>query len=149
MTLISLKPITKYNWEDAINLTVKEDQKNCVASNLHSIAQVQFLDDFFAKGIYLKETMIGFTMYGIDPDDQNYWIYRLMIDKDYQGKGYSSIAIEKVIEEIKLHNNQNIPFIMIGYNLENIAAKNCYKKAGFVETEVAPWGEQLAQYSIL
>ena len=149
MTLISLKPITKDNWEEAINLTVKEEQKNFVASNLYSIAQVQFLENFIAKGIYLNETMIGFTMFGIDQDDQNYWIYRLMIDKDYQGKGYSSIAIEKVMEDIKLHNNQDVSIIMIGYNPENIAAKNCYKKAGFIETELAPWGEQLARYSIL
>ena len=30
--------------------------------------------------------MIGFTMFGIDPDDKNYWIYRLMIDEEFQGK---------------------------------------------------------------
>lgn len=26
-------------------------------------------------------------MFGIDSDDNNFWIYRLMIDKEYQGKG--------------------------------------------------------------
>lgn len=148
MTIISLKPITKNNWEEAINLTVKEEQKTFVASNLYSIAQVQFLENFYAKGIYLNDTMIGFTMFGIDSDDHNYWVYRLMIDKSYQGKGYSSKAIEKVIEEIKLDNDNKIPYIMIGYNPENIAAKYCYKKAGFAETDIAPWGEQLAQYNL-
>jgi diamine N-acetyltransferase len=77
MNHLSLRPIDKQNWETAIELSVKEEQKAFVASNLYSIAEVQFLEDFFVKGVYLDDKMIGFTMYGIDPDDHNYWIYRL------------------------------------------------------------------------
>jgi len=29
--------------------------------------------------------MVGFTMFGLDEDDHNYWIYRLMVDKRFQG----------------------------------------------------------------
>lgn len=86
MKKIYLKPIDKNNWEEAIRLSVKKEQQTLIASNLYSIAEVQFLDDFYAKGIYLDETMIGFTMFGIDSDDNNYWIYRLMIDKNFKGK---------------------------------------------------------------
>lgn len=144
---VSLKTIDKNNWEDAIRLSVTEEQKPFIASNLYSIAEFQFLENFFAKGIYLDEKMIGFTMFGIDSDDQNYWIYRLMIDKEFQGNGLGMQAIKLIIEAIKKMNHTNIPLIMIGYHPEN-PAKFVYKKAGFMETEIASWGEQLAKFSL-
>lgn len=144
MTVL-LKKIDKHNWEEAIDLSVPEEQKSFVASNLYSIAQVQFLEDFQAMGVYLDDKMIGFTMFGIDPDDQNYWIYRLMIDTDYQGKGYGFAAVKLVIEEIR---KTGYPLIMIGYNPENEGARKTYTKAGFKETEIATWGEQLAKLEL-
>lgn len=148
MKKIYLKSIDKSNWEEAIRLSVKPEQRTFIASNLYSIAEVQFLDDFYAKGIYVDNKMIGFTMFGIDPDDNNYWIYRLMIDEKFQGKGIGKQAIYLVIEEIRQNNNTNIPLIMIGYHPENLTAKFVYKKAGFIETELSSWGEQLAKYSL-
>ncbi|MBY0595014.1 GNAT family N-acetyltransferase [Bacillus bingmayongensis] len=148
MNKISLKPIDKSNWKEAIQLSVKEEQRTFIASNLYSIAEVQFLDNFYAKGIYLDDKLIGFTMFGIDPDDNNYWIYRLMIDKEYQGKGIGIQAILLIIEKMRSINEKNIPLIMIGYNPKNLSAKLVYKKAGFVETEVSSWGEQLAKFSL-
>lgn len=148
MKKIHLKSINKSNWEEAIRLSVKAEQRKFIASNLYSIAEVQFLDDFYAKGIYVDNKMIGFTMFGIDPDDNNCWIYRLMIDEKFQGKGIGKQAIYLVIEEIRQNNNTNIPLIMIGYHPENLTAKFVYKKAGFIETELSSWGEQLAKYSL-
>ncbi|MEC1984314.1 GNAT family N-acetyltransferase [Bacillus cereus] len=148
MKKIYLKPIDKSNWEEAIRLSVKEEQQTFIASNLYSIAEVQFLDNFYAYGIYFDEKMIGFTMFGIDPDDNNYWIYRLMIDEKFQGKGIGKQAIYLVIDEIRRNNNTNISIIMIGYAPENLTAKFVYKKAGFIETKLSSWGEQLAQYSL-
>lgn len=145
---IYLKPIDKSNWEEAIRLSVKEEQQTFIASNLYSIAEVQFLDNFYAKGIYLENKMIGFTMFGIDPDDNNYWIYRLMIDEEFQGKGLGKQAIHQVIEEIRRNNTANVSLIMIGYDPENLTAKFVYKKVGFIETELSSWGEQLAKYSL-
>ncbi|MED1205714.1 GNAT family N-acetyltransferase [Heyndrickxia acidicola] len=148
MTELSLKIIDKSNWEEAIQLSVKEEQKKFIASNLYTIAEVQFLDHFYVKGIYLQDKMIGLTMYGIDAYDYNYWIYRLMIDKHFQGSGLGRHAIKLIIEEIRQTNDANIPLIMIGCNPENTAAKHAYKKAGFVESHIAPWGEQLATFSL-
>ncbi|MGA5680861.1 GNAT family N-acetyltransferase [Bacillus cereus] len=145
---IHLKSINQSNWEEAIRLSVKAEQRTFIASNLYSIAEVQFLDSFYAKGIYVGNKMIGFTIFRIDPDDNNYWIYRLIIDEKFQGKGIGKQAIYLVIEEITQNNNTNIPLIMIGYHPENLTAKFVYKKAGFIETELSSWGEQLAKYSL-
>jgi len=120
----TLRPIAKDNWEEAIQLKVKEEQTDFIASNLYSIAEVQFLDQFTACGIYAAEQMVGFTMFGVDTDDDNYWIYRLMIDQEHQGKGYGSAAVKLVVEEIKRMNTSGIPLIMIGYDRENEGARD-------------------------
>jgi diamine N-acetyltransferase len=52
---------------------VSPAQQGFIASNLYSIAEVQFLENFEAFAIYKEETVIGFIMFGIDPDDNNYW----------------------------------------------------------------------------
>ncbi|KOS27144.1 spermidine acetyltransferase [Bacillus anthracis] len=148
MNKIYLKAIDKNNWEEAIKLSVKEEQQTFIASNLYSIAEVQFLDNFYAKGIYLEEKMVGFTMFGIDPEDNNYWIYRLMIDENFQGKGIGKQAIYLVIDEIRRNNNANFSRIMIGYAPANFTAVFACKKAVFIETELSSWGEQLAKYSL-
>ena len=84
--MLHLKTID--NWLKAISLCVREDQVEFVASNTVSLAQLNFLENFHAKGIYRCDEMIGFALYGIDEDDHKYWIYRMMIDQKHQGEGY-------------------------------------------------------------
>ena len=97
--------------------------------------------------IYYEETMIGYTLYGIDPDDHNYWIYRLMIDERYQGKGHGFEAINKIIDQIR-NSKDYTDVIVLGYSPENEPAKRLYSKAGFVEQGLAPWGEMIAAYKL-
>ena len=99
--MLRLETITKDNWLKAISLRVREDQVIFVASNAVSLAQLNFLENFHAKGIYLGDEMIGFALYGIDEDDSEYWIYRMMIDQKHQGNGYGKEAIQLVIDDIK------------------------------------------------
>ncbi|MFE7061004.1 GNAT family N-acetyltransferase [Sutcliffiella sp. NPDC057660] len=145
---IILRKIDETNWKEAIQLKVSEDQEEYVASNLYSIAQFQFLKDFKAMGVYMDEQMVGFAMYGIDSDDGNYWIYRLMVDKKYQGRGVGKQAIGKILEDINANNTGGIPCVILGFHPENKVAKHVYEKAGFVETEMASWGEQLARLEL-
>src|SRR6185437_16563933 len=99
--MLHLETITKDNWVKAISLRVREDQVNFVASNAVSLAQLNFLENFHAKGIYLGEEMIGFALYGLDEEDHEYWIYRMMIDQKHQGKGFGKEAIQLVINDIR------------------------------------------------
>lgn len=144
--MISLREIDRSNWEDIIHLSLKEEQQHFMASNLYSLAEVQFLPGFMTRGVYLKDQAIGFLMFGIDPDDHNYWIYRFMIDKQFQGKGYGKAAMKLLIELIEGMNNSG-KVIMIGYDPDNIGARKLYASVGFEKRGIADWGEELAQYT--
>lgn len=146
--MLHLETITKDNWVKAISLRVREDQVNFVASNAVSLAQLNFLENFHAKGIYLGEEMIGFALYGIDEDDQEYWMYRMMIDQKHQGKGYGKEAIQLVIDDIRAIKEERHQTITLSYEPENEHAKRIYKKLGFNEVEgLIISGEQVARYS--
>lgn len=146
--MLHLKTITKDNWIKAISLKVREDQVKFVASNTVSLAQLNFLENFHAKGIYYGEEMVGFTLYGIDEDDNEYWIYRMMIDQKHQGKGYGKEAVQLVIEDIRAMKGPYNQTISLSYEPDNEHAKRIYEKMGFREIDgFVIEGEQVARYT--
>src|SRR4029079_2601168 len=88
---VSLRKITKDNFEEVIALRVRDDQHH-VASNVESIAQTTVYTDELPFAIYMDETPVGFVQYSFDYDNKRLWINRLMIDQKYQGKGYAIAA---------------------------------------------------------
>lgn len=69
-------------------------------------------------------------MYCIDRDDGNYWIYRLMIDKNFQGNGYAKEAMNLVINIIKADKSKHK--ILLGVNKDGDISVKLYERLGFV-----------------
>ncbi|WP_102273439.1 GNAT family N-acetyltransferase [Cytobacillus massiliigabonensis] len=146
--MLHLKTITKNNWLKAISLRVRDDQVKFVASNAVSLSQLNFLENFHAKGIYHGEEMIGFALYGIDEDDHEYWIYRMMIDHKYQGQGYGKEAVRLVIDDIRNLKEERHKTITLSYEPTNVHAKRVYEKVGFQEVAgLIISDEQVSRYT--
>lgn len=146
-----IKPVTKDNWRELIRLKVREDQTGFVASNLYSIAESQFGDDFeghwdlYPFGVYDDgNTPVGFVMYGLNYDHpkQQAFIIRLMVDAKYQGKGYGRFAMEELLEIFR--SDERIKEVGISYEPENDGARKLYAKLGFEETGEMIEGEVVA-----
>lgn len=69
-------------------------------------------------------------------------IYRFMIDRKHQGKGYGRVALSKAPEEIRASPGVNR--ISIRYMPENPVAKPFYGSFGFVEVGLDRDGEVIA-----
>lgn len=136
--MIRLQPVDKDNWTECIKLKAKPEQDKFIASNLYSIAQFQFLEHFEAMAIYDDQIMVGFTLYGLDSDDGNFWIYRFMIDGSHQRKGYGRQALQLIIEEIRSKPDRT-DVLMLSFDPKNEQARQLYVKAGFEEIGVMPW----------
>ena len=145
-----IHPVTKENWEALIALKVREDQRQFVASNLYSIAESQFGDDFdghwdfFPFGIFDDEAPVGFLMYGLNlvhPTRQAF-IIRLMVDEKFQGKGYGRFGMQKMLEIFRA--DERIRMVGISYEPENEGARKLYAGLGFVETGEEIEGEVVA-----
>ncbi|PWV94496.1 diamine N-acetyltransferase [Paenibacillus cellulosilyticus] len=143
--MIRIKDVDKHNWEACIQLKVSDEQQGNIASNLYSIAEAQFIPGFVTKATYSDDIIVGFAMYGLDSDDSNYWIYRFMIDEQYQGQGYGTQGMQLIIDDIAGKGDRT-DVIHVGYKPNNESAQNLYARVGFIEAGIAPWGEMIATY---
>jgi len=145
-----IRPVTKSNWQELIKLKVREDQKHFVASNVYSIAQAQFGDEYEGHwglhpfAIYDGDTPVGFLMYGLNFDHpkQQAFIQRLMVDEKFQGKGYGKFGMEWMLEIFRA--DERIKEVSISYEPANESAQKLYASLGFAETGEIVDGETLA-----
>lgn len=127
--MIEFREIDRDNFFDVIELRVSEEQKSFVAPNVFSLAQAKAFPECICLAIYHNDILVGFTMYCMDYEDKEYWIYRLMIDAKYQGKGYGKAAMMKLIDHIKQDIEHQV--IYLSFEPENKGARTLYEKLGF------------------
>lgn len=146
--MLKLRKITSKNIWKIVNLDVYSNQKDMVASNSESIIEAYITEKekgiAFPFGIYNNNTPVGFLMigYGVDPNwkdapeklKNNYCLWRLMIDKKYQRKGYGRQAIQLALDFIKTWPNGEAKYCYLSYEPENQIAKKLYESFGFKET---------------
>jgi len=136
---VNLVDIHFDNFIEACFLKVKEDQTHFIATNSFSLAQSKYQSECIPKAIYAGHNMVGFIMYCLDRTDHEYWIYRLMVDRNYQGLGYGRRAMELVLGILMpLAKNHKIK---ISFEPENANAKALYESLGFRTTGVIDEGE--------
>ena len=129
---VVLKPLTKENYQQCLQLQVREDQQDLVASNLQSVADSKVYPELIPLTIYHEDEMVGFLMYSSVAEDGVYWILRLMIDQQYQGKGYARDAMTQLLTLLK--ELPDCAAIKISYEPANSIAENLYKSLGFQKT---------------
>ena len=145
-----IRPVTKDNWQELIKLKVRDDQTHFVASNLYSIAQAQFGDeyeghwDLFPYGIYEDDAPVGFLMYALNFEHpkQQAFIQRLMVDEKFQGRGYGRFGMRALLDIFRA--DERIHEVAISYEPENEGARKLYASLGFVEPGEMVDGETLA-----
>ena len=159
---LRLEKVSIDNFFPLIRLKVRRDQKNFVASNVGSLAEayVASISGGYPQpfGIFLKDKPVGFLMIGYYPDleyarkfaeegeatpyfmDESYLIWRLMIDKKYQGKGYGKKALELALDYIRTFPVGKAKYCWLSYEPENERARKFYRSFGFKEVKKMPKG---------
>lgn len=99
--MLEFREIDRHNFRDILKLSTTESQKFFVATNAYSLSQAYAQPECVPLALYDGDTPVGFTMYGLDVEDTEYWIYRLMIDQRHQSKGYGRQALAMVLERIR------------------------------------------------
>ena len=131
--MIELKPVTKDNLEYVLELDVWEHQKSFVSSTACALAQAYvYGKTAYPFAIYADDTPVGFIMMGYYEQRSQYTLWKLLIDKNHQGKGYGREALIQGIQYLK--SNFNAKEIYTGVAFGNSAAKALYLSVGFKET---------------
>ena len=147
--MLELKKINRNNVGVILKLEVFDNQKSIVATNNSSIIEAYIAitdnNDVFTFGIYNDDIPIGFLMIGFDvnSDDEgapkiakgNYNIWRLMIDKKFQGQGFGKEAMDLALEFVNTFPCGTAKYCWLSYESESDIARQLYKSVGFVETD--------------
>ena len=169
--MIDLKPISILDkeMEECINLSVTEVQYNYVASNSYSLAEAYDVNKKYAEkgegniadpyAAYKDGKMVGFVMIGYlhprnDEDIENYcdkpfyYIWRLFVDKEHQGKGFGTEILRLAMEKVKTKYLGKANWCFSSYVPENTASKRTFAAYGFLENGCVDDGEAICKIEI-
>ena len=154
---IHLEKVTDDNVDAIVKLRVSKEQRNYVASNNWSLIDAYLSlaegKPVFPFGIYNGKTLVGFIMISYYTDWSGYereawlnseayqfyqgkpyyYVWRFMIDKRFQGRGYGREALRLALEFIRTFPCGKAEYCVLSYEPSNEAAKNFYGSFGFTE----------------
>ncbi len=149
--MIRLEKIDARNLWKVIGLKVKKTQKNFVAPNDISILEAYVTPGTgctaYPFAICNDKRPVGFLMIGfneaalyeLDGEEppksliNNYSIWRLMIDKRYQNRGYGRAAMKLALDFIRTWPSGKAEYCEISYEPDIEVAAGLYRSFGFVE----------------
>lgn len=156
--MIAFRKIDYGTLGDVLKLSVADDQRAFVADNAMSVMEAYIAlsrnEVALPFGVYDGEQAVGFIMIGYgraEYDDEPmvatetaYTIWRLMIDRRYQKRGYGRQAMAEALRFIKTGPCGPGTVCWLSYEPENSAAKSLYHAFGFVENGEMCGGEVVA-----
>ena len=127
-----LRKINSDNFYEICLLEVASAQVEHVDSNAVSLAEANFMVCPWYRGIYVDNKPVGFILVNADIESGRFSLWRLMLDKSQQSKGYGRIAIHLLTE--KLHREFGISKLYTSVVTEVNGPKDFYLNCGFVLT---------------
>jgi diamine N-acetyltransferase len=140
---VTLRPITRDNLWAVVDLKPHAGQEHFVADNIVSIANASVEPTFVPLGVYAGDELVGFAMYGQHPESGAWWVIRVMIDRDHQGRGYGRAAMEAMIA--MMAERTGCEEIVTSFNPANTVAGALYASLGFRPTGEIEDGEPLVR----
>ena len=145
---VTLREVTRENLREVLLLEVAPEQKGFVAANAISIAQAHFYPEVaWFRAIYADDTPVGFLMLEDSPGAPDVFLWRFMIDRRFQNRGFGGRAIELVLEHVRAREGTS------ALTLSHVPGEGSpgpfYQRLGFVYTgEKDPDGELLMRMEL-
>lgn len=136
--MIKFAEINEDNYEEVLKLKVTDEQNEAkfIAPNVRSIADAYLYreaGDVFPYAVEDGETVVGFILLDEDTEGKELMIWRMMVDKDYQGKGYGRAIVEKVMEMFE--SDDRFDVLIADYVKGNEVMGTLLRSLGFEEQE--------------
>lgn len=148
--VISFVSINKDNYENVLKLEVADNQRQFVAPNVRSLADCYYYrneGDVFPYAIQDGDEVVGFILLDLDAAEKEYMIWRMMIDRHHQRKGYGKQTIQKVIEMAK--NEEGYTTLIADYVKGNEVMGELLRLLGFVDHSFnEEWNEYVLHFRL-
>lgn len=143
---VRLEPISASNREAVLALELGQDQLDFLDDNASSLKEAKNDRDARPRAVIAGDQVVGFLMYDPHMDDDEALIYRFMIDRRCQGRGYGRAALDVLLDEIRALGH--VRDVRVSYMPENEGARRLYRSAGFVDEGTDEDGEMIARLRI-
>lgn len=102
---VSLREITRETVRAVCKLDAGDEGRQ-VAPNAVSIAQAYFQHEAWFRAVHAGEDLVGFIMLYdptlvAEPEEHEFFLWRLMIDRAHQGRGHGREAVERLIDHVR------------------------------------------------
>lgn len=147
---IQLREVTRGTVSSVCRLDAGDEGKQ-VAPNAVSIAQAHFQGEAWFRAVYDDELLVGFVMLYDPtlverPDEPDFFLWRLMIDKSHQGKGYGRAAVEALVEHVRTRPGAQRLLVSHVKGAERLS--RFYQSLGFRYTGVEDDGELVMERAL-
>ena len=137
---VTLRPITRETVWSIVDLKLAPEQEHFIAPNTDSLLEAQFAPEAWFRAIYAGETPVGFVMLAENSNAHGplpaptgeYFLWRLMIAAEHQGRGYGRAAMEQVITLLRARSDVSVLVTSCGTGPGS--PREFYLKLGFEET---------------
>ncbi|MGQ8874449.1 GNAT family N-acetyltransferase [Paenibacillus sp. TSA_86.1] len=133
--IIQIHPVTRDNWEQALQISLHENQTHLVPNVTEALAYayIKPWDEALDPYVLQKEgKIIGFFYVSYTPEStDNYWIGGFQIDKSVQGQGMGKQALRAVIDYI-MQKHPLCHVISLTVERDNHIAQRLYTGLSFV-----------------
>ena len=133
--MVHLEAITRENLDAVLALRLHEEQRGFVSAPAEALAQAYvYRDTAYPFAVCDGTEVVGFIMLGYYEAKSYYTLWKLLIDRDHQRRGYGRQALGLGIAWLR--DTFQARAVYTGVVPENAAAKALYKSMGFRETGV-------------
>ena len=147
---VTLREVTRHNIQAVMALDAGDGGRQ-VAPNAKSMAQAAVYGEAWARAIYAGDDPVGFVMLYdpsrvAEPEDPEFFLWRLMVDREWQGRGIGLAALRLVIEHVRTRPHPGELFTSIVEPAPQLVA--FYGRAGFELTERFVDGERVLRLEL-
>ena len=142
---VSLREVTRETLRSVCKLDAGDDATQ-VAPNAVSIAEASFYDEAWFRAIYDDDALVGFVMLydptlAEKPDEPDFFLWRLMIDKAHQRKGLGHAGGPHVIDHVR--TRPGAKKLLVSHMRKAEALARFYGSLGFAYTGKEEDGEKV------
>lgn len=142
---ISLKEVTRETVRAVCKLDAGDGGQQ-VAPNSVSMAQASFYPEAWFRAIYEDDVPVGFVMLNDptlteQPEEENFFLWRLMVDQRHQRKGIGQAAVRLLIEHVR--TRPGAEELLVSHARTADALGRFYGSLGFEYTGAEEDGEKV------
>ncbi|HEL9599066.1 TPA: GNAT family N-acetyltransferase [Streptococcus suis] len=139
--MIRLELVNKDNFDAVLEVSLSAADERKVASVEYSLAQAWLYKDnreLHPYAVLSGQKVVGFVLLSIQ-EDKNYYVWRLLIDKEYQNRGYGKEVIRQILvlaKEDSLCQKVSVNYVIGNHKMRYILEKLGFQSVGLEGQEM-------------